>query len=128
MPKRILVVFLLGVAATTTPRAQTPNEPAKRISVRIDAGRTGAPISPYLYGQFIEHIGDLINRSVWAEMLDDRKFYNDIHSKPSPPSAGRGGEGAGRGGGGPGRGRVANQWRPIGPDESVAMDRQNPYV
>ena len=29
----------------------------------------------------------------------------------------------------PGRGgRVAASWRPIGPEESVAMDRQNPYV
>ena len=48
----------------------------------IDAGKTAPTISPYIYGQFIEHIGDLINRSLWAELLDDRKFYNDITSKP----------------------------------------------
>ena len=51
-------------------------------------------------------------------MLDDRKFYNDINSKPPVQSAGRGG----------GRGRAPNSWRPVGPDESVVMDRQNAYV
>ena len=114
MPRRLLVIFLGGVASIVALSAQTPNAPGKRISVSIDAGRTAPPISPYIYGQFIEHIGDLINRSLWAEMLDDRKFYNDIDSKASGRSAGRG--------------RVAASWRPIGPDESVVMDRQNPYV
>src|SRR5260370_35927829 len=53
-------------------------------------------------------------------MLDDRKFYNNINSALSPPSPeGRAG---GRGG------RVAAQWRPIGPDEAVVMDRKKPYV
>ena len=114
MPRRLFVIFLAGVATIIALSAQTPNAPGKRISVSIDAGRTAPPISPYIYGQFIEHIGDLINRSLWAEMLDDRKFYYDIDSKASGRSAGRG--------------RVAASWRPIGPDESVVMDRQNPYV
>src|SRR5450759_818047 len=114
MPRRLFVILLARAILVLALGAQSPNAPGKRISVSIDAGKTAPPISPYLYGQFIEHIGDLINRSLWAEMLDDRKFYNDINSKPSPPAAGRGG---GRGG------RVAVPWRPIGPDESVAMDR-----
>ncbi|HTS31015.1 MAG TPA: hypothetical protein VMH81_34320 [Bryobacteraceae bacterium] len=121
MTKRFFHVLLAGVLWTIAANAQAPAAPTKRISVVIDAGRTAPPISPYIYGQFIEHIGDLINRSLWAEMLDDRKFYYDIDSKPAGPGAGR----AGRG---PGRGRVPVQWRPIGPDESVVMDRQNPYV
>jgi alpha-N-arabinofuranosidase len=115
MPRSRLVVFLAGVAAIAAPRAQTPNPPVKTITVSIDAAKTAPPISPYIYGQFIEHIGDLVNRSLWAEMLDDRKFYNDINSKPSVQRPGRGG-------------RTAASWRPIGPEESVAMDRQNPYV
>ena len=114
MPRRLFVIFLAGVVGIIALSAQTPNAPGKRISVSIDAGRTAPPISPYIYGQFIEHIGDLINRGLWAEMLDDRKFYYDIDSKTSGRSAGRG--------------RVAASWRPIGPDESVVMDRQNPYV
>ena len=114
MSRILFVVFLAGAALTVGTRTQAPNAPGKRISVSVDAGKTGTPISLYVYGQFIEHIGDLINRSLWAEMLDDRKFYYDIDSKPSDRK--------------PVRVRVANLWRPIGPDESVAMDRKLPYV
>ena len=66
--------------------AQSGAAPEKRIAVIIDAGQTQAPISPYLYGQFIEHIGDLVNRSVWAEMLDDRKFYYAVTSATAEPA------------------------------------------
>ena len=52
----------------------------------------------YIYGQFIEHIGDLINRRLWAEMLDDRKLYNDIISKLPKRGRGRAGRCFGRGG------------------------------
>lgn len=120
MTKRLSIIFLAELASMIALHAQPANAPAERIPVSIDAGKTAPPISPYIYGQFIEHIGDLINRSLWAEMLDDRKFYDDINSKPSAGSS--------RGGRGGGRGRVPNRWRPIGPDDSVVMDRQHPYV
>jgi alpha-L-arabinofuranosidase len=121
--RKLFEFLLAGVALTIAPGS--PANAAKRIAVSIDASKTAPPISPYMYGQFIEHIGDLINKSVWAEMLDDRKFYNDVTSKP-PAQAGRGG---GRGAGGPGRGgRPAARWLPIGPADAVTMDRQNPYV
>ena len=35
----------------------------------IDASETGAPISKYLYGQFLEHGGNIVNDGIWAEML-----------------------------------------------------------
>jgi len=121
--RKLFEFLLAGVALTIA--LGSPANAAKRVAVSIDASKTAPPISPYMYGQFIEHIGDLINKSVWAEMLDDRKFYNDVTSKP-PAQAGRGG---GRGAGGPGRGgRPAARWLPIGPDDAVTMDRQNPYV
>jgi alpha-N-arabinofuranosidase len=41
----------------------------------IDASETGEPISPYMYGMFMENVGDLMNRSLWSEMLEDRKFF-----------------------------------------------------
>ena len=84
------------------------------MAVVIDAGRTGAPISPYIYGQFIEHIGDLVNRGLWAEMLDDRKFYYPITAKPPEQR--------------PVRGRRANRWMPVGPESSIGSDRQHPWV
>ncbi len=47
----------------------------------VEATKTLAPISRYLYGQFLEHIGDLVNGGLWAEMLDDRKFFRPIVDK-----------------------------------------------
>src|ERR1051326_5603656 len=120
--RRVFASAVLALALAVCAAGQTAAGQPRSIEVTIDTAKAGAPISPYLYGQFIEHIGDLINRSLWAEMLDDRKFYNEISSKPT----GQGGRGAGRGG--PGRGRVPQSWRSIGPDDSVVMDRQNPYV
>lgn len=90
--------------------------PPSPIVVNIDALQTAPPISKYEYGMFIEHIGSLIYRSLWAEMLDDRKFYFSIDSKPEEK---------------PARsfpGMQLRKWRPIGPDEDVVMDREHPYV
>jgi alpha-N-arabinofuranosidase len=98
--------------------AQTGGALEGRIAVSVNARKTRAPISPYLYGQFIEHIGDLVNRSVWVEMLDDRKFYYAVSSEaaPSNPTPG------------PFRRRQPNRWRPIGADAAVMMDGDRPYV
>src|SRR5579884_4236380 len=106
---KLLSAALLIAAAS----AQT------HIAVTVDASKTRPAISPYIYGQFIEHIGDLVNRSVWAEMLDDRKFYYDINSEPVRPNPPQGP---------PSRGRTPNRWRPIGPGASITMDRNHAYV
>jgi alpha-L-arabinofuranosidase len=108
-PAIMIAALLLSSAAYRTAAAQE-----RRVAVVIDAARTGAPISPYIYGQFIEHIGDLVNRGLWAEMLDDRKFYHPISSKPVEQR--------------PVRGRRANRWMPIGPDSSVGIDRDHPWA
>ena len=57
---------------------------AAPLEVKVDAAQTGAPISPYIYGQFIEHLGRCIYGGIWAEMLEDRKFYFDITPNYSP--------------------------------------------
>ena len=51
-----------------------------KITANIDTQQVAAPISKYLYGGFIEHGGMLMYRSLWAEMIDDRKFYFPITS------------------------------------------------
>lgn len=53
-------------------------------SVVIDTGKAGAPISPFIYGQFIEHLGRCIYGGIWAEMLEDRKFYFPVTADYSP--------------------------------------------
>jgi alpha-N-arabinofuranosidase len=56
------------------------------IHATIDASKTGAPISKYIYGQFLEHGGDIVNTGVWSEMLVDRKFFYPVAaSAPTPP-------------------------------------------
>lgn len=107
---------ILGLAAllfSTLCSAQT-----RPVHATIDASKTSAPISKYIYGQFLEHGGNIVNEGVWAEMLEDRKFYNPVISKhPEEPAV-------------PGRRRRAplRYWIPIGGDESVTMDTNKPYV
>lgn len=87
------------------------------VEVTIEASKTGPAISKYIYGQFLEHLGGIVNNNIWAEMLDDRKFYYPITSHPpaEPP--------------GPSWRRAAlRHWTPIGADEFVNMDADNPYV
>jgi len=75
----------------------------KKAAVTIEAGKTGEPISKYIFGQFVEHQGRCIYGGVWAEMLEDRKFYYPVGAEKSP-------------------------WRPIGSKEAVMMVTDNSYV
>jgi alpha-L-arabinofuranosidase len=106
------ILMLLALLFTTLSSAQT-----LPVHAIIDASKTGSPISKYIYGQFLEHIGGIVNNNIWAEMLDDRKFYFPINSHPpAEPS-------------GPAWRRTAlRHWMPIGADEFVTMDKDLPYV
>jgi len=56
------------------------------VNASIDTSKTGAPISKNIYGQFLEHGGDIVNTGVWSEMLVDRKFFYPVStSAPEPP-------------------------------------------
>lgn len=94
--------------------------PPQDLKVNIDARQTARPVSPYEYGMFIEHIGSLIYRSLWSEMLDDRKFYFPVKAEES--LAGVPAQG------GPFRNMQLRKWRPVGPAEAVVMDKEQPFV
>ena len=51
---------------------------ARIVNATIDTSKTGAPISKNIYGQFLEHGGDIVNTGVWSEMLVDRKFFYPV--------------------------------------------------
>ncbi|MEO8373302.1 MAG: hypothetical protein ABI806_29225 [Candidatus Solibacter sp.] len=53
--------------------------PAQSVPVAIDATRTGQPITKLMFGGFMEPA----TTRVWADMLADRKFFNEINSKPT---------------------------------------------
>lgn len=57
---------------------------AATLEVKVDATQRGAPINPYIYGQFIEHLGRCIYGGIWAEMLEDRKFYFPVTADYAP--------------------------------------------
>ena len=94
---------------------------APNISATINAGKAGHPISDLMFGGFLEHGGNLINYSLWSEVLDDRKFFHAVDSKPLPaPPAGRRRPMSAM--------MMSRKWVPVGPDESVTMDTAAPYV
>jgi alpha-N-arabinofuranosidase len=113
-----LLLLLTAAGANAQP---TPADPP--VVARVDAAKTGAPISPYVYGQFLEHAGNLVYGTLWSELLDDRKFYYAIGPKPAKEEApDPRARFFGRGDPGPGR------WNPIGPADSVVMDAENPFA
>ncbi len=74
-----------------------------RPRVAIDGDKTGKPMSKYIYGQFIEHLGRCIYQGIWAEMLEDRKFFWPIGEKESP-------------------------WKAVGDAGLVEMDKTKPFT
>jgi alpha-N-arabinofuranosidase len=106
------ILLLLALLFTTLSSAQT-----QPVHASIDASKTSAPISKYIYGQFLEHIGGIVNNNIWAEMLDDRKFYFPINSHPPAEPSGP-----------PWRRVTLRHWVPIGADGFVTMDSDRPYV
>src|SRR5690242_4126471 len=57
---------------------------AEPMELKLDIAKTNAPISPFIYGQFVEHLGRCIYGGIWAEMLEDRKFYFPIAAEYTP--------------------------------------------
>ncbi|MFC1494511.1 alpha-L-arabinofuranosidase C-terminal domain-containing protein [Thermodesulfobacteriota bacterium] len=57
---------------------------AETITVKLDLKEQGEKINLFIYGQFIEHLGRCIYGGIWAEMLEDRKFYFPITEKYAP--------------------------------------------
>lgn len=114
-------ILLLFTALAATAQPTAPGQP---VAATVDASKIGPPISPYVYGQFLEHIGNLIYGSLWSELLDDRKFFYPVGPKPADDSSSgqRGFGGGRRRGTGPGR------WNPVGSTDSVIMDTNNPFV
>jgi alpha-N-arabinofuranosidase len=71
--------------------------------VSIDTEKAGKPISKYIYGQFIEHLGRCIYQGIWAEMLEDRKFFYAVGEGESP-------------------------WKAVGGATLVTMDKVKPFT
>ncbi len=89
------------------------------LKIAVHASETKEPLSQYVYGQFIEHLGRCIYGGIWAEMLEDRKFFFPVTGDYQPyralqdtpyPVVG------------------ASPWQIVGAPESVTMVTENPFV
>jgi alpha-N-arabinofuranosidase len=86
--------------------------PAAKIEVEIDAATTGEPITPLIFGGYMEPA----TTRVWAEMLTDRKFANAITNAPAVPVN-------------PFFRRFFGEpWRPLPAEETIEMDTVQPFV
>ena len=102
--------------------------PATSATVTVDASRTGAPISKYIYGQFIEHLGRCIYGGIWSEMLEDRKFFYPVNGEApawemfKPDNRSYDGEGH------PYELLMRSPWMIVGPKQAVRMDTAHAYA
>jgi alpha-N-arabinofuranosidase len=78
--------------------------------VVIDAGKTREPMPDLVYGQFIEHLGRSIYGGIWAEMLEDRKFYSVVGETRRDKTF------------------VPSPWKAVGSPSAVTMVKENAYV
>jgi alpha-N-arabinofuranosidase len=115
--------FAIAAAAL----AFAPAAPAKAaiahpqpIQVTIDGARRSDSVTRYEYGMFIEPIGNLVARTLWAEMLDDRKFYYPVIPQSKDAQHPTNAEFF--------PGMAMRKWRPIGAEDAVTMDTRDPYV
>src|SRR3954447_14891299 len=117
--------WVLRLAAAMLVMASTiPAPVAAQDKLFVDASTTGAPISKYVYGQFVEHLGRSIYGGLWAEMLEDRKFARPITDEYNPFDLAN-----------DAYGKPAaftylknSPWKVIGPEGTVRMDKVGAYV
>jgi alpha-N-arabinofuranosidase len=111
----VILVGAIGCVVSTVNAVKADSSP---VVVTVESSVTSAPISKHAYGQFLEHIGPIVNHGLWAEMIDDRKFYSPIvEAEPPPPSDPRAAW----------RGRTRS-WIRIGPTEAVTLEAKDAYV
>ncbi len=96
-------------------------------TVKVDLQQDRAPIQKYIYGQFIEHLGQCIYQGIWAEMLLDRKFYFPVTDDYAPWAMA---DEKFWGDGSPLKYPYLDKspWQVIGPAGSVMMDKKKPFV
>lgn len=81
-----------------------------RPDVVIHAAGTREPMPDLIYGQFIEHLGRSIYGGIWAEMLEDRKFYATVGETRRD------------------REHVPSPWRAVGDVQAVTMATAGAFV
>ena len=118
---RLTRFLSLAVPITALLLALSFSANTRTTRVSIDTTRTGEPISPYIYGQFIEHLGRCVYGGIWSEMLEDRKFYYPVTGDAPAWSMFKPGQDAAEGEGHPYELLVRSPWMIIGDKGAVTM-------
>src|ERR1017187_5819042 len=79
-------------------------------TITIDAAKTREPMPDLIYGQFIEHLGRSIYGGIWAEMLEDRKFYSAVGETRRDKVY------------------VPSPWKSVGDPSAITMVKENAFV
>lgn len=79
-------------------------------TITIDAGKTREAMPDLIFGQFIEHLGRSIYGGIWAEMLEDRKFYSAVGETRRDKVY------------------VPSPWNAVGGSSAVTMVQENAFV
>jgi alpha-N-arabinofuranosidase len=111
-----IICVLLNLNFCSVPKSD------KTLNIRMS--QTMEPISPYIYGQFIEHLGRCIYGGIWAEMLEDRKFFYPVTDKYDP----WGTQTDAYWNAGEFRILVASPWKRIGPEGKIRMTKIKPFT
>jgi alpha-N-arabinofuranosidase len=114
--------------ALLVPALPASSAEAPEARVRVDAAAVGAPISPYVYGQFIEHLGRCIYGGLWAEMLEDRKFFYPVTGGAPAWEMYTPGKPSWEGEGHPYELLVRSPWMILGEKSRVSMVREGAYA
>ncbi|EDY81696.1 Alpha-L-arabinofuranosidase C-terminal domain family [Verrucomicrobiia bacterium DG1235] len=82
MKRTSKTLLALGAASIASMTYSAHHE--TETAVTLDLDQTGEEINPFIYGQFIEHLGRCVYGGIWAEMLEDRKFYFPVTEDYDP--------------------------------------------
>ena len=122
MRSSLLAVGLAGFVLTA--KSAPARAEAGPDRVVVDAAAVGAPISPLIYGQFIEHLGRCVQGGLWAEMLEDRKFFYPVTGEAPAWEMYAPGSPSWEGEGHPYEILVRSPWMILGDKRAVRMVRE----
>jgi len=120
--------FSIGLSLLVVCCGFSPLAIPQGLSVQVDATQTREPISKYVYGQFIEHLGRCIYGGLWAEMIEDRKFFYPVTGEAPAWTLYQPGESSWQGEGHPYELLTRSPWMIIGGNGVVTMVTEGPYV
>lgn len=82
----IACAALIGLSCAACAPQQDASEEAYDRETDMNLGLAAQEaVSPFLYGQFIEHIETCVYNGIWSEIVLDRKFYYEIGERGLSP-------------------------------------------